>query len=147
VSGRQLRGELLYAACARERVNVVRRLLREATRADLSWGKPTSGWTALHVAAEMRSPELIQLLHGAGAPLEAPDHEGWTPLFLAVDADIDAAIQDRDALDLSTVETLLSLGANPDVVAKDGSTPKALATRYGCQEAVEMLAGRRRTSA
>jgi ankyrin repeat protein len=93
----------------------------------------------------MRSPELLQLLVGAGAPLEATDHQGWTPLFLAVDADIDAAIQDREPLDLSTVETLLSLGANPDVVAKDGGTAKALAMRYGCQEAVEVLAERRRT--
>lgn len=70
------RGELLYEACAQERLPALRRLLRAATAETLTWAHPATGWTALHVAAEMQSAAAVQLLASAGAPLEAVDRHG-----------------------------------------------------------------------
>jgi hypothetical protein len=61
---------------------------------------------------------VLRLLVGAGAPLNAKDKEGATPLLWAVNADVVAAI------------TLVDLGADPDLPAQDGSSPrKAAAAR------------------
>ena len=77
----------------------------------------------------------------------ADPSQGWTPLFVAVDADIDAALQEKEPLDLTCTELLLAAGAAPDAVATDGLTPVRIAERYRCTEAVRALQKRRPTTA
>lgn len=94
--------------------------------------EPTSGWTLLHYAVENGNLEAINCLVNNGADLDIQDHNGWTPLHLAVDADIDCLIQNNEkALALPTVNLLLELGADPTIINMDGETPRDIAAQYG----------------
>lgn len=73
------------------------------------------GKTALHYAD---APEIIDLLLAAGAPLDAEDDDGQTPLY-------DAA----ERGDETTVRHLLSLGADPLHATKSGETVLAAVDR------------------
>jgi len=46
----------------------------------------SSGSSALHYAASLGSVHAAMALVDCGAPLDARDHEGWTPLHRAVHA-------------------------------------------------------------
>merc|ERR1719235_2537604 len=43
--------------------------------------------TALHYASYANDPEMMQLLHAAGAKLEVSDEDGFTPLLCCVSSD------------------------------------------------------------
>ena len=140
-------GPLVFHACSGGDEAGLAQLLEDPqAQAALSWSDSGQGWTCLHVAAEMRHAGIIRALLRAGAPLEARDRQGWTPLFVAVDADIDAALQENEPLDLTCTELLLAAGAAPDAAAPDGRTPVQIAERYGCTEAVRALQKRRPTT-
>jgi uncharacterized protein len=130
---------IFYASSGGDEAGLAELLADPQAEAVLSWSDSGRGWTSLHVAAEMRHAEVIRALLRAGAPLEARDRQGWTPLFVAVDADIDASLQENEPLDLTCTKLLLAAGAAPEAVAPDGCTPVQIAERYGCTEAVRTL--------
>ncbi len=68
------------------------------------------GSTALHVAAWRAQHRVVRLLIERGAPLDAPDRDGATPLALAVNACVDSWWKDRRAPD--SVAALLGAGAS-----------------------------------
>ena len=134
---------IFHASSGGDEAGLAELLADPRAEAVLSWSDSGQGWTSLHVAAEMRHADVIRALLRAGAPLEARDRQGWTPLFVAVDADIDASLQENEPLDLTCTKLLLSAGAAPDAVAPDGCTPVQIAERYGCTEAVRAVQVRR----
>jgi len=89
-------------------------------------------WSLLHFAAEDRNSEVARLLADRGADLAARDWNGWTPLHVAVDSDMDTSSRDgRRATELPTVQTFIELGADEAVRASDGRTPRDIAVTYG----------------
>jgi ankyrin repeat protein len=67
--------------------------------------------TALHVASWRAWPVAVEELIARGAPVDALDAEGRTPLALAVKACVDSYWKDRRSPD--SVEALLRAGASP----------------------------------
>jgi Ankyrin repeat len=68
------------------------------------------GSTALHVAAWRARHATVRLLIGCGAPLDALDGKGRTPLALAVRACVDSYCQARRSPE--SVQALLQAGAS-----------------------------------
>jgi ankyrin repeat protein len=132
-------GETLFQAAAEGDLQQVESLLRARDTEALSWRKPESGWTALHVAVEMGELQVIRALVNAGAPLEARDLAGWTPVLGSLDSAIDGAWQTGSALDLRVATFLLDAGANPSARALDRRTPLVLVRERDCREAEELL--------
>lgn len=116
------------------RVEEVRRYLDAG--GDIHQKDKNMNWSLLHFAAEDCNSEVIRFLIARGADTQATDRQGWTPLHLAVDSDMDTSSRDaRRATELPTVQTLIELGADETVRATDGSTPQDIARAYG-QEAL-----------
>ena len=69
---------------------------------------PDNQWTLLHYAAENIFPYVTEWLIEQGAEIDARDSGGNTPFLIALDAAIDAAVQEnRDEIDFSVVNILL----------------------------------------
>jgi ankyrin repeat protein len=100
-----------------------------ASGGDINAVTPVSGWSLLHCAVENQNLELIQLLAKYGANLNAKDIYGTTPLHLAVDIDIDGAVQNGENVSFETTQLLLSLGADEFARDKKGRTPRDWANR------------------
>jgi ankyrin repeat protein len=66
--------------------------------------------TALHVAAWKARPKAVKLLIERGAPINAADSKGRTPLMLAVKACVDSYWTNRRSPE--SVEALLRAGAS-----------------------------------
>jgi hypothetical protein len=107
-------------------------LVNEYIRAggDVNGSHQTSGWTLLHQAAESQQYEAMRLLLDHGANPNAQDMYGSTPLHRSVDSEIDEAVQDGTALDLTGTKILLAAGADLNIVNKQGLTPEDIARRY-----------------
>ncbi len=90
----------------------------------------------IHSAAAQRDPDLslrlVQLLVSAGAPVNARQHGGWTPLHQA------AA---HGNVELAAF--LLASGADPAAQADEGQTPADLAAANGHERLAERLQGGR----
>ncbi len=71
----------------------------------------------LHAATAARAPAIVGVLVDAGATVDARQAGGFTPLM--------AAAKHGDTVSL---RLLLAAGADPDLVADDGSTARSLAT-------------------
>jgi ankyrin repeat protein len=71
--------------------------------------------TALHVAAWKAHPPTVKLLIERGAPVDAKDGKGRTPLALAVKACVDSSWTERRSAE--SVEALLRAGASVSDVA------------------------------
>jgi ankyrin repeat protein len=120
------------------RVEDVRRYLEAG--GDIHRRDEKMNWSLLHFAAEDANCEVIRFLVAHGADLAATDRNGWTPLHLAVDTDMDTSSRDaRRATELPTVKTLIELGADETVRAADGETPRDLALAYGEQALYDSL--------
>lgn len=102
------------------------------------------GWTALHFTVEHMMPDSAQWLLENGANPNQKDSSGWTPLYLAIDAEGDYSTRSeietgKYHAPVELTRLLLNHGADPNAVANDGSTPIALAKRYGHAQAVDLL--------
>src|SRR2546421_9050330 len=82
----------------------------------------------LHAAAAGRSFEAVKLLVDAGAPVNARQQEGWTPLHEVV----------RHG-DLETTRYLLAHGANPRQQNDAGKSAIGLAAEQGNAEILKLL--------
>ena len=87
------------------------------------------GRTALHYAARLGHDDVMRILIETGAPLDAADADGYTPLL--------RAIQGGDA-NLDAVRLLLDAGANRDARAGDVGADE-LARSVGAVEVVDLL--------
>lgn len=74
-----------------------------------------SGGTPLHLA---ESPQCLEALIDFGCHLDDKNHEGDTALHVFIAKN-----------KLNCVITLLSCGANPNVITTDGSTPLHIAIK------------------
>jgi len=88
-------------------------------------------WTLLHHAAEHTDLSLMDILVARGLDLGARDFNGWTPLHVAVDSDIDGAIQSKCIPTFLGSRRLLTLGAPLNAAANDGRKPREVAAAYG----------------
>ena len=118
----------------REHPDKVQRLLALGADIDV---RNYKGKTALHYAAKAGFLKVINLLIERGAPLNATDNDGETPLFDAIRSTIKDSQKQRAAL-----ETLLVAGANLNVKNKKNLTPLQVAQQMRRAEArkvVELL--------
>ena len=118
----------------REHPDKVQRLLALGADIDV---RNYKGKTALHYAAKAGFLKVINLLIERGAPLDATDNDGETPLFDAIRSTIKDSQKQRAAL-----EALIVAGANLNVKNKKGLTPLQVAQRMRRAEArkvVELL--------
>ena len=98
------------------------------------------GATALFMAAQYRLPAVIEALAAHGANVNFHDNQDVTPLTVAIMGSHEAAIDASSAPRLlETVQTLLRLGAHPDVVDPNGATPLVVACRLGVAPAAACL--------
>lgn len=91
-----------------------------------NWQGP-SGRTLLHAAAEGQD-KTVRLLLKKGAPVDAKQQNGETPLFLAVGFNYD-----------EVVKVLLAAGADPNSKNKDGNCPLTLALAENRDEIAKEL--------
>lgn len=114
-------GELLarFASCGNARgcsllIDLGVKVDEPFAEGDGYWGIP-KGSLAIHVAAWLAYPDVIQLLVRRGSPIETPDANGRTPMELAVRACIDSYWMDRRTPE--SVEILLRAGAKADMIS------------------------------
>src|SRR3954466_9649313 len=93
-----------------------------------------AGDTALHMAAAAFRRPVAELLIAHGADCRAKNRRGAQPLHYAADANH----WDPDA-QAETIAYLISIGANPDAVDRDGVTPLHRAVRTRSLPAVAAL--------
>lgn len=121
------------------RVDDVRRYLDAG--GDIHHRDEKMDWSLLHFAAEDCNSEVIRLLVTRGADITSTDRNGWTPLHLAVDSDMDTSGRDgRRAAELPTVQTLIELGADETARAANGATPRDIAAAYEQEALYDLLA-------
>jgi hypothetical protein len=97
-----------------------------------------SGDTALHIAAAAYEADLARELVSAGALVGAANRRGAEPLHYAVDG-IPGSARWDPASQQETVHCLVALGADPNSVDKNGTTPLHRAVRNRCASAVKAL--------
>jgi Ankyrin repeats (many copies)/Ankyrin repeat len=97
-----------------------------------------AGDTALHIAAAAYEPGVARELVDAGALVAAMNRRGAQPLHYAVDG-IPGCARWNPTAQQDTVRCLVALGADPNAVDKNGTTPLHRAVRNRCAAAVEAL--------
>jgi hypothetical protein len=97
-----------------------------------------AGDTALHVAAAAYEPGVVRELVAAGALVAALNRRCARPLHYAVDGIPGCARWDPAAQE-DTVRCLVELGADPNAVDANGTTPLHRAVRNRCAAAVGAL--------
>jgi ankyrin repeat protein len=117
----------LVDAVKKADVTAVRSLI--AQRVDLN-AADVDGSTALHWAARLDRPEIVDLLAAAGANARAATRYNVTPLSLAA-ANGNAAI----------IERLLKAGADPNGTSEEGQTVLMTASLTGNVAAMKVLLG------
>ena len=85
----------------------------------------------IHLAAEAELLTVIKWLVKNGADIEAKDIHGNTPLLVAVDSDIDGAIQNNLKLSFASTQLLLELGADIHARNFDNETIVDIVDAYG----------------
>jgi hypothetical protein len=96
------------------------------------------GDTALHVAAAAYEAGVVRELVNAGAIVAAANRRGAEPLHYAVDGSPGSARWNPVAQP-ETVLALVELGADPNALDKNGTTPLHRAARNRCAAAVKAL--------
>lgn len=106
------------------------RFLTEGGRVDLVSG--VHGGTLAHVVTGSGRLDLLEELARRGARLDARDRYGWTPLRVALHADLAGLESRREGpLELARVRALLRYGADPNVPDDHGKTIWNVALGYG----------------
>lgn len=90
--------------------------------ADLAFAEEKLRYTALHFAAADQQQTLVHILLNAGAPVNAADKFGNTPLWRAV-------VNHRG--DLELIQLLVDFGADPERQNVKGISPRNAAARLG----------------
>jgi len=85
---------------------------------------------ALHWASLADNPATVQALIEAGAPLNQPDHYGYTPLMYAASTDFGRS---------DVLNVLLAHNADAAIRTRDGKTAADLARGYGFARTVAAL--------
>ncbi len=109
------RSALHYAAAEDDAGTEVRRLIEAGEDPALV---DRSGWTPLHFAAASGRAKNVRLLLAAGAPVDATDEHGNTPLVRAV-----FAYESDDEV----IRLLREAGADPTLQNYHGQSPVGLA--------------------
>ncbi len=89
--------------------------------------------TALIAAAHLGNWESVEVLIGAGAPLDHVNNLGWTALIEAV------VLGDGGPRHVKIVELLIAAGADRAITDRNGKTPLQLARERGYQEIIRAL--------
>ena len=111
---------------------------------DINRRDSRTGWALLHFAAENRDRDIIKLLVACEADLKATARDGWTPLHVAADSDLDTSGRDgQRAVDLPTVRLLVELGADETARTIDGLTARDIARDYGQESLYDSLLRRK----
>jgi ankyrin repeat protein len=97
-----------------------------------------AGDTALHVAAAAWDAGTARELVNAGASVVAANRRGAQPLHYAVDG-VPGCARWNPRAQRDTVLRLLELGADPNALDANGTTPLQRAVRKRCAAAVEVL--------
>jgi hypothetical protein len=98
---------------------------------DINAQWPRDGRCLLHFAAEDMNVEAIRLLASRGADFGLRTFlQGWTPLHLAVDADVDCASNAGLEITLGTVGALIDVGADETLRDDEGNMPRDIAVSY-----------------
>lgn len=109
-------------------------LLLQELNDDVNKRSSDTNSTPLHFAAYGHD-EIVELLLGSGADVNALDHDGNTPLHFAVFKN-----------QKNIVEILLKHNARIDIVANDGMKPLDIAMEDGCDEEIlRLLVGSKKT--
>lgn len=95
--------------------------------------------TPLMQAAEMESIEIARYLLEKNSKINQKGHEGYSPLHIAVDVSIDAAVQDGGEENLEMIEFFLAAGADRLLKNDSGATPIDIARGYGSRRVVRLL--------
>lgn len=90
----------------------------------------SSGASLLHLAVENGYLELTHWLVMNGADIESKNSQGWTPLMLAVDSEIDDSLQNSTDLNFETVKLLIELGADTNAGSLNGKSIFDIAEGY-----------------
>jgi ankyrin repeat protein len=85
----------------------------------------------LHIAFESMLLEPLELLLQSGADIDVADSLGRTLLHLAVDSDVDGAVQNAWPLTMAWTRLALRLGADVALATAEGQTPGDIARAYG----------------
>lgn len=123
----------LFEAARDGQIDSVRELLQGGADPNRTAKPGGIGMAPLHAAAAAHpaSPEVLRLLVRAGARVDARDAEQATPLMWAINGDAAAAL------------ALIELGADPDLVPKDGPSPRATAQERELKDALAAMQRRK----
>jgi ankyrin repeat protein len=114
--------------------NLLEDIKRFVDRGDsLETTDPKSGWSLLHLAAELQDLAAIEYLIKSGCNPNWRDNYGQTPLHISVDSDIDGAIQTGEPIEYRATMMLIDLGADATIQNDKGETPLDWVDRYGEQ--------------
>lgn len=126
--------EALWASKIEEHINSGKELLVT---------NPDNGWSLLHYASENLFSSLVLMLLNHGIPVDIKSLNGSTPYLVALDASIDAAIQnDEPKIEFSVVKLLVAHGADTESCSVDGISRESLLESYGeraTQEYIELF--------
>lgn len=98
-------------------------------------------FSALCAAIEHDLPEIVDLLIRNGANVNLQDESGNTPLFLAIDCEIDSASQMNASIETNISRILFESGANPNIKNESGLSPIDYAREGNHTEAVNLFMG------
>lgn len=119
----------LHYACRVGKCEAVKALID--MKANLSAVTSDTKRMPLHAAAENGTPQVVEILLAAGAPLDALDVRQRTPLHWA-------CCQNRE----KAASVLLNAGANVNVKSAAGYTPFAMAQDWGAYSMSNLLASK-----
>lgn len=118
----------LFLAVEAGNHGVCRDLLGAMTREQVSYVHPSTGNTALHLAARRRDLDIMRFLVECQSPVNQQNAEGQTPLHVAA----------REG-DEQAVKLFHHAGANPNLIDSEDRTPLHIATQLGHVGVVELL--------